>query len=279
MVHDFPIALFVSYRGSTAEAVVRSSLEGTLKHAGVHVDLVISSSPDVEAIRIVDGFEGMKHGARLKLPNWRVSICDPRSGEYANEEAYGQALLKLCNRWKIQLICLFGWLGPLPQNVLKQYGGHILRQYCGPMDPGRHDFFSPDLVGPAVHAAVLWYHRALDDGTRFDLHPKTEVVTQSIGRPGEPCPIVGRTPVPIQNGGRSPKGKEIPFDSPTSLAARAIQEEHKLQIESILRYRQGELKPLQRTEPLIPDSCIPVLNEAKVIGRTLYPASRHLLPT
>lgn len=278
MSNEFPIALCVSYRGSTAEAVVRSSLTGVLKDAGVHVDLVISSSPDVDAIRVVDGIEGMRLGRKLKLPEWRIKDLYPRSGQFGSEEAYGEAFLERCSHWKIQLICLFGWLGPLPHNVREAYSGRILRQFCGPMDPGRRDFFAPDLVGPGVHAAVLWYQRTLAGMNGVSPSPSTEVVTQLIRRKGEDCPVVGAAPVPILDGGVDAKGNAIPFDNPTTLAARAIELEHQLQIDTILNARQGTLTPRLRPSPLIPRRFHNVLDEAKAIGRALYPVERHLLP-
>jgi folate-dependent phosphoribosylglycinamide formyltransferase PurN len=267
MANEFPIALLVSYRGSTAEAVVRSSLTGVLKEAGVHVDLVVSSSPDVEAFRVVDGIEGMKRGGKIQLPNWRIKNLDPRSGAYASEEAYGEAILALCYRWKIELICLFGWLGPLPGNVREAYSGRILRQFCGPMDPGRRDFFKADLVGPGVHAAVLWYQRTLAGINGVGLKPSTEVVTQLIRRRGDNNPVVGETAVSI-----------LPDDNPTTLAERTIALEHKLQIETILRARDGTLVPRRRPNPLIPKRFHNVLDEATAIGRALYPIERHLIP-
>ena len=272
MAHgDFPIALLVSYHGSTAEAVVRSCHSGLLKDARISVDLVVSSSPSVDAIRFTDGIQAMKLGRQIKLPEWRIHVLDPLAHVdtkpvFIDEHAYGEEVLKLCKRWNIQLLCLFGWLGPLPHAVLNAYGGRILRQFCGPMDPGRRDFFAHDLVGPGVHAAVLWYQRTLSGIAGAGAEPTTEVVAQLL-QDGDRGPVVGAAAVPL-----------LATDNPTTLAERAMPIEHKLQIETIRRFSRGELAPRTRKAPLIPSRFHPTLDEAMAVGRTLYPVERHLLP-
>jgi phosphoribosylglycinamide formyltransferase-1 len=116
------IALLISGRGSTAEAIINACKTGKLK--GVTPACVISSrelSP--------------KH--------------------FSSSEEFGKAILKICADNKVDFIGQYGWLVKTPKNVIEAYQDMMVNQHNGPLP----EFGGDGMYGMRVHCARLLFAR------------------------------------------------------------------------------------------------------------------------
>lgn len=62
-----------------------------------------------------------------------------------------------------------------------------------------------------------------------------------------------------------------PNDDPISLQQRVLPEEHQVQIDALTDFSENKVAELWRSEPLVRESEIDVLVEAKRIAKLLFP--------
>jgi phosphoribosylglycinamide formyltransferase-1 len=235
------IALFISGGGTTAEAVIVAVKSGRLP--GVEVACVVASK---------QGAPGMVRAMKAGVPEKDVVVVAPR--EFPTHTAFGEAILKECRARGADFVGQYGWLVKTPQNVIDMFKDRIVNQHPGPLDPGRLDFGGKGMFGRRVHAARLFFVRAV--GRDF----WTEMTTHRVVAEYDMGAVVNTRRVSINLD-----------DTPETLHARCLPVEHELQIETLAKFAKGDVQEVKRTVPLVMPGEEKILEEAKEKAIAMYP--------
>ncbi|MBD1153851.1 phosphoribosylglycinamide formyltransferase [Pelagibacterales bacterium SAG-MED23] len=100
------IAVFISGRGSNLKSLIRNSNQ---KKSLFKVLLVISNNPDAK---------GLKYATKSKIINYGIKFKDK-----SNFETYSLQLLK---KYKIDMLCLAGFMKILSSSFIKKFSNPIL---------------------------------------------------------------------------------------------------------------------------------------------------------
>ncbi len=241
MAAGMRLALLISGGGTTMREVIRACKDGRIP--GATPALVIASRPDAGGLAKAEA-EG--------IPREDILTLEPK--RFAKEQLFGEAIIDECKKHGVNFIGQFGWLPKTPRVVIERYDGHMLNQHPGPLDPGRPDFGGQGMYGRRVHCARLYFVRATNCAFW------TEVVSQRVATEFDRGAVILAKRVPI-----------LPDDDPQTLQERALPVEHETQIEALRLSALGQATELQREDPLITESDVPILNDAKRIARFLYP--------
>lgn len=143
---------------------------------------------------------------RARCGGSEVHVVSPR--KYAgDEEAYGEALLKVLLRHDVQLLCLAGYLLRLPTTVVEAYRYRVLNIHPAllPLFGGR------GMYGEHVHRAVL------ESGMKV-----SGCTVHFVDHEYDTGPILVQRTVPV-----------LDEDTPETLAARLLPEEHKAYVQAV----------------------------------------------
>lgn len=122
--------------------------------------------------------------------------------QFPSEQAYAEKLQHELDLHRIDLVCLAGYLKKLPESLVTAYAGRIVNIHPAPLPR----FGGPGQYGHHVHQAVL------ESGVSHS-GPTVHFVDHEY----DSGPIIAHVAVPVEDG-----------DTPESLAARVLTEEHKL---------------------------------------------------
>lgn len=138
--------------------------------------------------------------ASAQMEGLRVSIVPPGDG-------YGDRLLEALARAEAEWICLAGYLRLLPYEVLEKYKGRVLNIHPAllPKHGGK------GMYGRRVHEAVL---AAGDEESGTSIHYVSENYDEGDVILQRTCPV-------------------FPDDTPETLAARVLKEEHIAYVEAL----------------------------------------------
>jgi phosphoribosylglycinamide formyltransferase-1 len=129
------LAVLVSGGGTNLQALIDQMEQGRL--SGVSIEVVISNKRDVYALE-----RAKQHG----IPAEAVVKKD-----FDSKELFDEALLKLIDRYQVDLVVLAGCLLILPEKVVKSYHNRIINVH-----PALIPAFCGDgYYGLKVHEAVL----------------------------------------------------------------------------------------------------------------------------
>ena len=190
-------------------------------------------------------------------------VVIPRKN-FANPEAFGEAILRACKARGVDLIAQCGFIPTMPANVVAAYEMAIFNQRPGPLDHKRLGFGGKGMRGLAVHAAVLYFAQRVGRPfmTEATVHRVTNVVDGGA--------ILGTRPVEIWKEEISEK-EELTVRA-KRLAARVLPYEHNLVVETILKFSEyGWPQEIHRSEPLIRPGEEALLEEAKTAGIAAFP--------
>jgi len=138
---------------------------------------------------------------------------------------------KILDPNKIDLICLAGFLKLVPATVCKKFKNRILNSHPGPIP----EFGGKGMYGERVHQVRLEFVK------RTNRNFKTAATIHFVDE--------------IYDHGERVKEKWIKIkanDTPESLSQRLLPFEHKIYLEAIKNFCQGNLKPLPpRKKPLV----------------------------
>lgn len=163
---------------------------------------------------------------RARAAGIATAVVSPR--QYAtNEEGYANALLRLLDRYPIGLICLAGYLRKLPAKVVTAYAGRILN-----IHPSLLPLFGGQgMYGLHVHQAVL------ESGMKV-----SGCTVHFVDEHYDTGPIVIQTPVPV-----------LDNDTPETLAARILPEEHRAYVRAVQLFAAGRLRIEGRRVRILPE--------------------------
>lgn len=149
---------------------------------------------------------GLERARRAGIPTQVLSHKD-----YADRTSYDAALAALIDSYQAELVVLAGFMRILSDGFVRRYEGHLLN----------------------IHPSLLPRHRGLNTHARAlaagdDEHGATvHFVTTEL----DAGPVVFQARVPVHSD-----------DSPESLAARVLREEHRIYPEAIRWFADGRLK-------------------------------------
>ncbi len=150
--------------------------------------LLVSNTPRAGALAIA-----REHGCA-------AVVLNPR--DYDREADYTDALIGLLEQYRIDLVALAGYLRKIPARVVAAFRHRMVNIHPALLP----DFGGPGLYGRQVHAAVL------ASGVR-----QSGATIHFVDEEYDTGPIILQAQVPI-----------LPGDTPETLAARVLSEEHRL---------------------------------------------------
>jgi phosphoribosylglycinamide formyltransferase 1 len=197
-----PIAVFVSGQGRGSN--LGALLDGCASgQIAGHIAVVIATRADAPALE------------RAKAAGVTTSVVSPR--KYENDEAgYAAVLLKILQRHQIQLICLAGYTRMLPLPVVDAFRNRIMN-----IHPALLPFFGGHgMYLEHVHQAVL------ESGMKV-----SGCTVHFVDEQYDTGPIILQTPVPVED-----------EDTPATLAARILPEEHRTYVRAVELFAAGRLR-------------------------------------
>lgn len=134
---------------------------------------------------------------------------DPRS--YSGREAFDAALAEAIDAYKPELVALAGFMRILGENFVNRYLGRLMNVHPSllPAFPGLHTHEQALREGVKIHGCTVHF------------------VTPQLDR----GPIIIQAAVPV-----------LPGDSEETLAARVLQQEHRIYPEAVKWFMEGRLK-------------------------------------
>ncbi len=234
------VALLISGSGTTAQEIIRASKSGQL-----HVEPACVIASHMHA-------GGIKRALQEGVP--RKDILIIRRRDYSSREAFGEVILEACRKRAIDVVGQYGWMEKTPANVIEVYSHMMINQHPGPLDPGRPDFGGKNMFGRRVHCARLWFVR------RIQQDYWTEATAQRVAVEYDAGAIlkIGRVEI-------------VPTDDVFSLQERVLAQEHKIHIETLNDFVNGNIKEIVREKPLVSKEHEPLLVKAKQIAGLLFP--------
>jgi formyltetrahydrofolate-dependent phosphoribosylglycinamide formyltransferase len=144
-----------------------------------------------------------------------------------NPEGYADVLLETLRRHEVQVICLAGYLRRLPSKVVARYAGRILNVHPSLLPL----FGGQGMFGEHVHRA------AIESGMKF-----SGCTIHFVDEDYDTGPIVTQRVVPI-----------LDDDTPHTLAARILPEEHSAYVQAVRWFAEGRLQREGNRVVLRPD--------------------------
>ncbi len=164
--------------------------------------------------RVVVG-NNSRSGALQKAAAAGIACCHLSSHTHPDPAALDEAICQALQQHEVQVVCLAGYMKLLGARTLQAYRGHIINIHPGLLP--RHG--GQGFYGKRVHEAVL---AAGDSESGATVHVVDEVYDNG--------PILAQARVPV-----------LPGDTPDSLAARVLVEEHRLYPATLQRIATGDI--------------------------------------
>jgi phosphoribosylaminoimidazolecarboxamide formyltransferase/IMP cyclohydrolase len=155
-------------------------------------------------------------GALSRAAAARIPTQTLRPADFNSPDAYDAALAAACREAGADLVCLAGFMLKLGAPMLKAYGGRILNIHPALLP----SFGGKGLYGVRVHEAVL------KSGARV-----SGCTVHLVDDQYDHGPIVAQAAVPV-----------LPDDTPESLAARVLTQEHWLYPEAVRLFAEGRVR-------------------------------------
>jgi phosphoribosylglycinamide formyltransferase-1 len=235
------IALLISGGGSTMEAIIKATQNGTL--VNVVPALIIASNINVN---------GINKAKELGISINDIVILDPKL--FSNEELFGDSIIFECKKRNVDFIGQYGWMVKTPKNVCDAFYGMIANQHPGPLDTGRPDFGGTGMYGLRVHQARLEFVNKVnrDFWTEATAHRVTANFDEGV--------VLKRKKVVI-----------LENDTAEILKERVLPIEHEVQIELLKDFSENKVEELKREIPLILQGEEGILLECKENAINMYP--------
>ena len=195
------IAVMVSGhgRGSNLQAIIDACKDGRIDG---QVTVVIGTKGDAPAMD-----RGRDNG---------IAAEEVMPKAFSTDEAYGDRLLAVLAEYKIDLICLAGYMRMLPSNVVSTYRSRIMNVHPALIPL----FCGKGMYGEHVHKAAVEYGVKVSGAT-----------VHFVDEAYDTGPIIIQNVVPVEEG-----------DTADTLAARVLVQEHKAYPEAIQLFAQDRLR-------------------------------------
>ena len=235
------IALLISGGGTTMEAIIKATQNGTLKN--VSPVLVIASNENAG---------GIEKAKNLGINDENILVINPKSFE--TREKFGEKIIEECKKRNVDFIGQYGWMVMTPENVIQEFDGRIVNQHPGPLDTGKPDFGGKGMYGMRVQQARLLFVNKV----RRDYW--SEATTHRVTSKFDEGVVLKREQIPI-----------LPDDTAETLQKRVLPIEHKVQIEALQDFTNNTVSEFHRETPLVLEGEENILEECKKLAIKLYP--------
>ncbi|MEO5334335.1 MAG: phosphoribosylglycinamide formyltransferase [Magnetococcus sp. YQC-5] len=160
--------------------------------------------------------QGLVRANRVGIP---TAVIDHR--HFSNRESFEQAMIEVLDRAGVELVCLAGFMRVLSPYFVRRFQGRLLN------------------IHPALLPAFPGLHvqqQALDAGVRF-----SGATVHFVSEEVDAGPIVIQAVVPV-----------LEQDDAATLAARILQQEHRIYPLAVSLFAQGRLR-IEQNRVLIQD--------------------------
>lgn len=193
------IAVFASHGGSDLQAIIDGCKNERINAA---VSLVISNNGDSMALQRAEN---------ENVPGFHMS-----AKKYGSEEILAAEILKVLNKYDIDMIFLAGYMRLLHASILKRYNNRIFNIHPALLPK----FGGKGMFGINVHVAVI---KAKEKETGITIH--------RVNAEYDSGEIVAQTRVPVMEN-----------DTPEALAQRVLLREHEFLVEVISSIADGKIR-------------------------------------
>ena len=185
---------------------------------GSNLQAIIDTSESgylpVEVMVVISSKEGVYALERAKIHNIPSKVVIPK--DFKSQKEYEDALIKILASYDVDLVILAGFIKVLSPHFVKAFQRRIMN-----IHPSLIPSFCGDgFYGEKVHKAVLDY------GVKI-----TGVTVHFVDEGTDTGPIILQRAIYVKES-----------DTPETLAARVLQEEHKIYPEAIKLYAEGKLE-------------------------------------
>lgn len=249
------LAILLSGSGTTANAIFKAHSENSL--SGIQPAVVISSHSNAE---------GLEKARAFNIPTETISKRD-----FGSADEFGNSLLKILERYEVELISQNGWLVLTPTNVIARYKGKIINQHPGPLDPPRLDFGGHGMYGARVVAARLIYCMITDSDwwTEATTHYVEEEYDKGNVIRIEKFDLSEYQQLLSLDEVKNNKDKIVKKVS--AIQQKLLPFEHTNVINTLQCFANQSIPAYKRISPLIPSSNIGALNTAKRLAVEFFP--------
>jgi phosphoribosylglycinamide formyltransferase 1 len=161
---------------------------------------------------------------RARSQGIRTVAISPKS--FDSDQAYSDALLATLRESSIDLVCLAGYMRVLGQNVVDAYRDRIMNVHPALLPA----FGGKGMYGHHVHEAVI------ERGVKF-----SGATVHLVDEDYDSGPIVMQATVPV-----------LEDDTPDAVAARVLEQEHRIYTEAVALFSQGRLRVQGRRVRVLP---------------------------
>ncbi len=193
------LAVLVSGSGTNLQAILDACAQPDYP---AEVVVVVSDRPGAFALE-----RARRAGVPTHVVDWSM---------FRNRAAFCRQLEAILAPYRVDLVCLAGFLRILDAQFVAAYRGRILNIHPSLLPA----FGGKGMYGERVHRAVL------ESGARI-----TGCTVHFVTEDVDAGPIILQAEVPV-----------LPTDTPETLAARVAQEEHRIYPEAIRRVALGEVR-------------------------------------
>ncbi len=162
---------------------------------------------------------------RARSQGVHTVAISPKSFE--TDDAYNSAVFAALKDSSIDLICLAGYMRVLGQNIVDEYRNRIMNVHPALLPA----FGGKGMYGHHVHEAVI------ARGVKF-----TGATVHLVDEEYDSGPIVLQAVVPVEYD-----------DTPDTVAARVLTQEHRIYAEAVALYSQGRLEVQDRRVRILPE--------------------------
>ena len=186
-------------------------------HGGSNMQAILDACSDGRLLceaRVVVG-NNSKSGALIRARDAGIACYHLSGHTHPDPGALDAAICDALQQHEVQVICLAGYMKLLGPRTLASFRGHILNIHPGLLP--RHG--GQGFYGLRVHEAVL---AAGETESGATVH-----IVDAVYDNG---PVLTQARVPVE-----------PGDSPETLAARVLEQEHRLFLETLQKIARGEI--------------------------------------
>ncbi|MEO0558021.1 MAG: phosphoribosylglycinamide formyltransferase [Bacteroidota bacterium] len=203
------LAFFASGGGSNVQAIL---------------DAIDAHQLDAEPVLLISDRPGCGALSRASVRGLPTAILPPN--EFADERAFGTALLESLHQLEVDTLALAGYLKKIPVSVVEAFAGRILNVHPSLLP----SFGGPGFYGRRVHQAVL------DAGCRV-----SGATVHVVDAEYDTGPILLQGCVPVEE-----------EDTPETLAARVLSIEHTLFPRALALLAAGRVQIDRRRARILP---------------------------
>jgi phosphoribosylglycinamide formyltransferase-1 len=196
MLSKLRLAVFASHGGSNFQSIIDAA-----------------QNPDFPAVIMVLVSNNKKAYAVERANNAGIPVLIWQKKDFENDRGYSEFMLEKLNEYKVDLICLAGYMKLIPDEIVKNFKIINIHPALLPQYGGK------GMYGIHVHEAVL---AAKEEESGVTVHQVNEIYDNGK--------ILAQTRV-----------KVLPSDTPETLQKRVLEYEHKIYPETIARIAKGEI--------------------------------------